>query len=80
MVVKKKILRASKKRVKKNGSKKVSDSAAKNGQQESDSLTIGKHTIALSNRDKLIFPESGITKGELVDYYARIAGTMLPYT
>lgn len=29
--------------------------------------------------DKLLFPQAGITKSELVDYYARIAARMLPH-
>ena len=35
--------------------------------------------ITISNRDRVIFPEAGITKGELADYYARIAPLMLPW-
>ena len=30
--------------------------------------------------EKVLFPKSGITKGELVEYYERIAPAMLPYT
>ncbi|WP_170005150.1 DNA ligase D [Pseudopontixanthobacter vadosimaris] len=35
--------------------------------------------IAISNPDRVIFPESGQTKGELADYYATIAPLMLPF-
>lgn len=35
--------------------------------------------VTLSKTDKVLFPESGITKGELVEYYRRIAPRMLPY-
>jgi bifunctional non-homologous end joining protein LigD len=35
--------------------------------------------VKISNRDRVIFPESGQTKGELADYYARIAPLMLPF-
>ena len=34
--------------------------------------------VAITNRDRVIFPESGQTKGEMADYYARIAPLMLP--
>lgn len=44
-----------------------------------DTLTIDGHDIAISHRDKVLFPESGITKGDLVDYYRRVAPTMLPH-
>lgn len=35
--------------------------------------------IAASNPDKAIFPEDGLTKADLVDYYRRIAPRMLPH-
>jgi bifunctional non-homologous end joining protein LigD len=35
--------------------------------------------ITLSNLDKVLFPDTGFTKGQLVDYYARIADVMLPH-
>ena len=33
----------------------------------------------ITNRDRVIFPESGRTKGELADYYAAVAPLMLPF-
>ncbi|MDF7776288.1 DNA ligase D [Sphingomonas sp. AOB5] len=36
-------------------------------------------SVKISNRDRVIFPDSGQTKGELADYYARIAPLMLPF-
>jgi len=35
--------------------------------------------VTISNRDRVIFPESGNTKGELADYYAAVAPLMLPF-
>ncbi len=35
--------------------------------------------LSLSNLDKVLFPEVGFTKGALIDYYARVASTMLPH-
>jgi bifunctional non-homologous end joining protein LigD len=35
-------------------------------------------TVKISNRDRVIYPETGETKGELADYYRDIAGLMLP--
>ncbi len=35
--------------------------------------------VKISNRDRVIFPETGETKGQLADYYARIAPLMLPW-
>jgi bifunctional non-homologous end joining protein LigD len=35
--------------------------------------------LTLSNLDKVLYPEHGFTKGEVIDYYARIAPAMLPH-
>ncbi|VWX53089.1 DNA ligase D [Novosphingobium sp. 9U] len=36
-------------------------------------------TVAISNPDRVIFPESGQTKGELAAYYTQVAPIMLPF-
>lgn len=35
--------------------------------------------MEISNRDRVIFPEDGISKGEVCDYYAGVAELMLPF-
>lgn len=40
---------------------------------------VGDHTISVSKPDKLLFPDDGITKADLVDHYARMAAPMLPF-
>jgi bifunctional non-homologous end joining protein LigD len=35
--------------------------------------------VKISSRDRVIFPESGQTKGQLADYYLGVAGLMLPW-
>ena len=35
--------------------------------------------LKLTNLDKVLYPEAGFTKGEVVDYYARVAPTMVPH-
>ena len=35
--------------------------------------------VKVSSRDRVIFPESNVTKGELADYYAQVSGIMLPW-
>lgn len=42
-------------------------------------LSYGEHVINVSNPDKVFFPDAGLSKGALVEYYARIGETMLPY-
>jgi bifunctional non-homologous end joining protein LigD len=36
-------------------------------------------TIAISNPDRVLFPESDITKGQLASYYREVADVMLPW-
>lgn len=45
----------------------------------SDEIRVGRRTVPISNRSKVLFPEDGITKGELVEYYAAIAALMVPH-
>lgn len=35
--------------------------------------------VRRTNEDKVMFPESGITKGEMLEYYERVAPLMLPH-
>jgi bifunctional non-homologous end joining protein LigD len=42
-------------------------------------MKVDSHTIELSNADKVLFPDDGITKGDLVDYYHRMADRILSY-
>src|SRR5438132_13399794 len=40
---------------------------------------IDGHAMTLAKPDKVLFPEDGITKRELADYYGRTADRMLPH-
>jgi bifunctional non-homologous end joining protein LigD len=44
-----------------------------------DMIKVGAHTIELSNQDKILFPKSKITKGDLVHYYENVAPFMVPH-
>ena len=46
---------------------------------ESRDVDVGGRTLSISNLDKVLYPEAGFTKGEVIDYYARIAPAMLPH-
>ncbi len=35
--------------------------------------------LKISNWDKVLFPQTGFTKGDLIAYYARIAPAVLPH-
>jgi len=34
--------------------------------------------VTVSNLDKVLYPHTGFTKGQVIDYYIRIAEVMLP--
>ena len=42
-------------------------------------LSIGSRQVRLTNLDKPFWPDDGITKGELLQYYADIAPALLPH-
>ena len=39
---------------------------------------MGRRTIRISNPGKVLYPDSGITKSDVIDYYAEIARVMIP--
>jgi bifunctional non-homologous end joining protein LigD len=41
-------------------------------------ITLDGHAISLSSQDRVVFPDSGITKGDVVAYYADVAELMVP--
>lgn len=42
-------------------------------------IKVGRRTVEISNPDKKLWPEDGLTKLDLATYYAEVAGTMLPH-
>ncbi|CAN5882613.1 DNA ligase D [soil metagenome] len=44
-----------------------------------DTVAVPEVHVKVSSRDRLIFPDSDVTKGDLADYYALIAPAMLPW-
>ena len=42
-------------------------------------VDVEGRTLSLSNLGKVLYPRTGTTKGEVLDYYARIAPVMLPH-
>ncbi len=43
------------------------------------SVTIGSRTLTLSHLDKVLYPDASFTKGQVIDYYARVARVLLPH-
>ncbi|HEY5035520.1 MAG TPA: non-homologous end-joining DNA ligase [Chthoniobacterales bacterium] len=42
-------------------------------------LVVAGRKLAVSNLDKVLYPKAGFTKGELINYYIRIAPVLLPH-
>ncbi len=42
-------------------------------------IAAAGRTLRLSNRDKVLYPDSGFSKGDMVDYYAAVAPVLLPH-
>jgi bifunctional non-homologous end joining protein LigD len=40
---------------------------------------VGKHTVTLTNLHKIWWPDEGYTKGDVIDYYDKIADYVLPH-
>ncbi|MGI8757399.1 MAG: non-homologous end-joining DNA ligase [Acidimicrobiales bacterium] len=43
------------------------------------SVEIGGRELSVSNLDKVLYPEAGFTKAEVIDYYVRIAPVLLDH-
>lgn len=42
-------------------------------------LRIEDKDVSVSNLDKVFYPKTGFTKGEVIDFYIRIAPVLLPH-
>lgn len=42
-------------------------------------MRVAGHEVKVSNPDKPFFPERGLTKGDLVEYYVGVAGCVVPH-
>lgn len=43
-------------------------------------VTVERHRLTLSNLDKVLYPETGTTKGEILDYCAKIAPHLIRHS
>jgi bifunctional non-homologous end joining protein LigD len=44
-----------------------------------DQVRVGRRTVQVSRTDKILFPDEGLTKGDLISYYQTVAAQMVPY-
>lgn len=56
-----------------------SESAERAGGPRPAVVDVDGRPVRLSNLSKVLYPESGFTKGMLLDYYAKVAPMMLPH-
>jgi bifunctional non-homologous end joining protein LigD len=42
-------------------------------------VDVGGRRLAIAHLDRVVFPGTGTTKGEVLDYYVRVADAMLPH-
>ncbi|MFC8683298.1 ATP-dependent DNA ligase [Microbacterium ureisolvens] len=42
-------------------------------------VRIGGRRLRITNLDKVLYPETGTTKGEVIDYYSRVAEVLIPH-
>jgi bifunctional non-homologous end joining protein LigD len=50
-----------------------------NSKAKEEEMVFGKIKVRTTNRSKIYFPEDGITKGDVIDYYISMADYILPY-
>ncbi|MEO5901252.1 MAG: non-homologous end-joining DNA ligase [Ilumatobacteraceae bacterium] len=49
------------------------------GRSSATVVRVGERELSLSNLDKVLYPVTGTTKGEVIQYYAGVAAVMLPH-
>src|SRR5688500_20223499 len=42
-------------------------------------LTVGRKKLSFSNLDKVLYPKTGFTKGDLISFYAEVGPPLLPH-
>ncbi|MCS5734673.1 ATP-dependent DNA ligase [Herbiconiux daphne] len=51
--------------------------AAKSNEQ---TVTVGGHRLRITNLEKVLYPETGTTKADVLRYYAEIASVLIPHS
>lgn len=44
-----------------------------------ETLTIGRHKVGLTNLGKVLYPKTGFTKGQVIEYYIAVSEALLPH-
>jgi bifunctional non-homologous end joining protein LigD len=74
---------SSKQKTKVSSKQKIKDRPAKTSKSKKDdddkSLSVNGKKLTLTNLDKIYWPDEGITKGDMINYYNDISSFILPY-
>ena len=54
-------------------------SPSSTGAKNEVAVEVEGRQLKLSNLDKVLYPEAGFTKGQVIDYYTRIAPVLVPH-
>jgi bifunctional non-homologous end joining protein LigD len=46
---------------------------------DTGTVTVGRRQVPVPNQDKVLFPDRGLTKADLVGHYRTVSGAMLPH-
>lgn len=57
----------------------VSRAAASTSSRKKTQVRIGRRSLELSNLQKILYPEVGFTKGDVITYYRNIAPVLIPH-
>jgi bifunctional non-homologous end joining protein LigD len=47
--------------------------------QKKQVVSVGGHRLTLTNLDKVLYPETGTTKADVLAYYAEVADLLIPH-
>ncbi|WP_146359664.1 ATP-dependent DNA ligase [Arthrobacter yangruifuii] len=53
---------------------------ATGGGKTQETVSVEGHRLRLTNLDKVLYPETGTTKADVISYYAAVAEVMLPHS
>ena len=53
--------------------------AQSRSQRTETTVSVAGHRLKLTNLEKVLYPETGTTKAEVIDYYSRIADVLIPH-
>jgi len=79
----KEVRKSASQKVRKSGNPKVGKSKTfsliNDDNKKNESTRIGKDVVAITNRQKIYWPDEGYTKGDMIDYYDSVSEFILPH-